>query len=131
GVVALVVLAAELAGIGEATGRRQRPQVGAGLDLADQHGDQLFLGRVLQQGGERFELAEIDGSGAFGGERGRGETHIGGDGGPDRGDEHAAAHVGEEFAARVRNHASSPRGGNGNRRRETNLPYTAVDPAKR
>ena len=85
-------------GIGERRGRGQPLQVGAGVELLDDDGQQLVLGRLLQECDEWFEVAEDERLRLVAGDGGA-ESEFEGEPGAEAGGDHAFADVGEEVAA--------------------------------
>ena len=102
GVEADVVLAAEGSGIGERCRGREGPEIGAVLELVDHLREQFGGGRFLQEGDERFQVAE--GNVATVIERGKRKTEVGGQARSNGGGNHAATNIGKQFTASTLRH---------------------------
>ena len=99
-VEAHVILAAERARVGECRGGNERAQIGAGAQTLGQRGQETVGRRFLHLTNERLQRAERERVRGFA--RGDiGEAEAAGDFRSDRGDEHAAADLGEEFPTSV------------------------------
>ena len=108
-VVAIVILAAERAGVGQRGGRHQLAEVGPGLDPLDDGRQEPVGGRLLHQGHQRLHRAERQAFGAFVGQGGRGQAQVLGQRRAHAGDQHAPAHVRQKLTTVIATHDLSPR----------------------
>src|SRR5207245_328384 len=93
----------EGAGVGKCRGGDEAAKVGAGFEFVGERRDEFDRGRLLHEADKRFERAEVEGVGCVGGagtESG-GESEFGRQAVADRGDQHAATDIRQEFTTSV------------------------------
>ena len=108
-VVAVVILTAERAGVGQGGGRHQLAEIGSGIDPLDDGRQEPVGGRLLHQGHQRLHRPERQAFGRTGGQGSRGQAQVMGQGRAHAGDQHASAHVRQELTTMVATHDLSPR----------------------
>ncbi len=107
-VVAIVILAAERAGVGQRGGRHQLAEVRPGLHPLDDGRQEPVGGCLLHQGHQRLHRPNVKRSVASAGQGGRGQAQVLGQRRAHAGDQHAPAHVRQKLTTVIATHDLSP-----------------------